>query len=139
MATRCFSPPTPRIRISMMFLDLTPALPHIASKALRPLAVTARERSPLLPDLPSLNEVGLPDFDINPWCGLFAPAGTPKDIVARLNGEMRTIVDSPAVKERLVAVGFDAFSSSPEELGAFVKSELAAWGKLIKDAGIESQ
>jgi tripartite-type tricarboxylate transporter receptor subunit TctC len=126
-------------RISLMFVDLTTSLAHIKSNGLRPLAVTTRERSPLLPDLPSLNEAGLPDYDIDPWCGLFAPANTPKEIVARLNAEVRKIVDSPDIKARLAATGFDAFSSSPEELGAFVKSEVVTWARLIKDAGIEPQ
>jgi tripartite-type tricarboxylate transporter receptor subunit TctC len=126
-------------RISLMFVDLTTSLEHIKSNGLRPLAVTTRERSPLLPDLPSLNEAGLPDFDVDPWCGLFAPANTPKEIVARLNVEVRKIVDSPDIKARLAATGFDAFSSSPEELGAFVKSEVVTWARLIKDAGIEPQ
>ena len=93
----------------------------------------------MLPDLPSLSEAGLPDFDIDPWCGLFAPANTPKEIVARLNAEVRKIVDSPDIKARLAATGFAAFSSSPEELGAFVKSEVVTWARLIKDAGIEPQ
>jgi tripartite-type tricarboxylate transporter receptor subunit TctC len=126
-------------RISLMFVDLTTSLAHIKSNGLRPLAVTTRERSPLLPDLPSLSEAGLPDFDIDPWCGLFAPANTPKEIVARLNAEVRTIVDSPDIRARLAATGFAAFSSSPEDLGAFVKSEVVTWARLIKDAGIEPQ
>jgi tripartite-type tricarboxylate transporter receptor subunit TctC len=126
-------------RISMMFVDLTTALPHINSKGVRALVATTRERSPLLPDLPAMREAGLPDFNIDSWCGLFAPANTPKEIVTRLNVDVRKIVDGPDVKARLTAAGFVAFSSSPEELGAFVKSELVSWGKLIKDAGIEPQ
>jgi tripartite-type tricarboxylate transporter receptor subunit TctC len=126
-------------RISMMFVDLTTALPHINSKGVRALVATTRERSPLLPDLPAMREAGLPDFNIDSWCGLFAPASTLKEIVTRLNVDVRKIVDGPDVKARLTAAGFVAFSSSPEELGAFVKSELVSWGKLIKDAGIEPQ
>ena len=126
-------------RVSMMFIDLAPGLEHVRAGTLRPLAVTTKERSALLPDLPSLHEAGIPGYDVTSWAGLFAPAGTPKEIVARLNDEVRKIIANPDVKARIAITGFDAFSGPPETLAAFVQSELANWGKLIKDAGIEPQ
>jgi putative tricarboxylic transport membrane protein len=126
-------------RVSMMFLDLTAGLPHVQAGALRALAITTKERSALLPDLPSLHESGVTNYDITSWAGLFAPAGTPKEIVARLNAEMRRIVESPEVKSKLGTAGFDAFSSAPGELDAFVQEQLALWTRLIKDSGIEAQ
>ena len=126
-------------RVSMMFIDLAPGLEHVRAGTLRPLAVTTKERSALLPDLPSLHEAGIPGYDVTSWAGLFAPTGTSKEIVARLNEEVRKIITNPEVKARIAITGFDAFSGPPETLAAFVQSELANWGKLIKDAGIEPQ
>jgi tripartite-type tricarboxylate transporter receptor subunit TctC len=126
-------------RVSMMFIDLAPGLEHVRAGNLRALAVTTKERSALLPDLPSLHEAGIPGYDVTSWAGLFAPAGTPKDIVDRLNAEVRKIIANPDAKAKIAVTGFDAFSGSPETLATFVQSELANWGKLIKDAGIEPQ
>jgi tripartite-type tricarboxylate transporter receptor subunit TctC len=126
-------------RVSMMFIDLTTGLPHVQAGALRALAVTTKERTALLPDLPSLHEAGVTNYDITSWAGAFAPMGTPKEILARLNAELRRIVDSPDVKQKLAAAGFDAFSSAPEELDDFVKAQLALWTRLIKDSGLEAQ
>jgi tripartite-type tricarboxylate transporter receptor subunit TctC len=86
-----------------------------------------------------MKEAGLPDFDLNSWNGIFAPANTPKEIVTKLNTELRKIIAKPEVKARLAEMGFDAFSSTPEELGEFVKAELVKWTKLIKEAGIEPE
>ena len=126
-------------RVSMMFIDLAPGLEHVRAGTLRPLAVTTRERSALLPDLPSLSEAGIPGYDVTSYAALFAPAGTPKEIVDKLNAEVRKIIANPDAKARIAITGFDAFSGPPETLAAFVQSELVNWGKLIKDAGIEPQ
>jgi tripartite-type tricarboxylate transporter receptor subunit TctC len=126
-------------RISMMFADLTNALPHIKAHTLRALGVTRKERSRLFPDVPSLDEAGVTGFEMDSWCGLFAPANTPREIVARLNTETRKIIDDPEVKGQLGTIGFEAFSSTPEELGEFVKVQLGKWSKMIKDAGIEPE
>ena len=80
-----------------------------------------------------------PDFDITSWQGYFAPANTPKEIITRLNAEIRKIVEKPEVKAQLATLGMDAFSGTPEELGAFVGDQLVLWEKLIKNAGIEKQ
>jgi tripartite-type tricarboxylate transporter receptor subunit TctC len=123
-------------RVSMMFIDLAPSLSHIEAGSLRPLAVTTRERSPLLPALPSMLEAGVPDFVIDSWAALFAPVNTPNDIVRRLNENIRTILAKPEVKQLLAKGGFDAFSSSPEELGHYAEEQLVVWTRMIKDAGI---
>jgi tripartite-type tricarboxylate transporter receptor subunit TctC len=126
-------------RVSMMFIDLTTGLSHIKAGTLRPLAVTTRERTTLLPDLPSLHESGVTNYDITSYAAVFAPASTPKEVLARLNTEMRKIVDSKEVKGRLAEMGFDAFSSSPEQLGQFIQEQLVLWTRLIKESGIEAQ
>ena len=126
-------------RVSMMFIDLAPGLEHVRAGNFRALAVTTRERSSLLPDLPSLAEAGIPGYDVTSYAALFAPAGTPKEIVDKLNAAVQKIIADPEAKKRIAITGFDAFSGPPESLAAFVQSELVNWGKLIKDAGIEPQ
>ena len=126
-------------RVSMMFNDLTTGLPHVKAGTLRALAVTRLQRSTLFPELPTLDEAGVKGFDMDSWAGIFVPAHTPKEIVTLLNTELRKIIDNPDVKSKLGNVGFEAFSSSPEELDDFVKVQLAKWGKMIKDAGIEPE
>lgn len=123
-------------RVAMVISDLTPILPHIRTGSLRPLAVTRLRRSALLPDVPSLHEAGVTNFDLDSWAGLFAPAKTPTDIVGQLNAELRPIIDSTEVKARLGELGFEAFSSTPEELGEFVKVQLVKWTQMIKDAAL---
>jgi tripartite-type tricarboxylate transporter receptor subunit TctC len=119
----------------MMFTDLTTGLPHVKAGTLRALAVTRLKRSTLIPELPTLDEAGVTGFDMDSWAGIFAPAGTPADIITLLNGALRKIIDSGEVKSNLGNVGFEAFSSSPKELEEFVKVQLGKWGKMVKDAG----
>jgi tripartite-type tricarboxylate transporter receptor subunit TctC len=126
-------------RVSMMFADLTTALPHVKANTLRALGGTRKARSKLFPEVPSLHEAGVTDFEMDSWAALFAPANTPPENVALLNAELRKIIDDPEVKARLAAIGFEAFSSTPDELGDFVKVQLGKWAKMIKDAGIEPE
>jgi tripartite-type tricarboxylate transporter receptor subunit TctC len=126
-------------QVSMMFSDITTALPHVKAGLLRGLAVTAMERSAVLPDLPSLHEAGLTGFDVAGWDAVFAPARTPPDIIARLNAELRKVIDDPDIKTQLAAIGFDARSSTPQELGEYAEAQRAKWAKMIRDAGIEPQ
>jgi tripartite-type tricarboxylate transporter receptor subunit TctC len=126
-------------RISMIVIDMAPGIEHVRAGNFRALAVTTKERSALLPDLPSLAEAGIPGYDVTSYAALFAPAGTPKEIVDKLNAEVRKIIADPEAKKRIAVTGFDAFSGPPESLAAFVQTELVNWGKLIKDAGIEPQ
>jgi tripartite-type tricarboxylate transporter receptor subunit TctC len=126
-------------RITMMFTDVLTGLPHVNGNALRALAVTTKDRSPLVPNLPSMQEAGVPDFDITSWQGYFGPANLPKEIVTRLNAEIRKIVEKPEIKAQLATLGMDAFSGTPEQLGTFVDEQLVLWERLIKNAGIEKQ
>ena len=126
-------------RVSMMFVDILTGLPHVQGNALRALAVTTKDRSSLVPNLPSMQEAGVPDFDISSWQGYFGPAGMPKEIVTRLNAEIRKIVEKPEIKAQLATLGMDAFSGTPEQLGTFVNEQLVLWEKLIREAGIEKQ
>src|SRR2546429_3903439 len=126
-------------RITMMFTDVLTGLPHVNGNALRALAVTTKDRSPLVPNLPSMQEAGVPDFDITSWQGYFGPANLPNEIVTPLNAENRKIVEKPQVKAQLGTLGMDAFSGTPEQLGTFVNEQLVLWERLIKNAGIEKQ
>ena len=126
-------------RVSMMFVDTLTALPHVNAKSLKALAVTTKNRSALLPDLPSMDEAGVKGFDITSWQGYLGPAGMPKDVVLKLNTEIRKIIDRPEIKKELADRGMEAFSGPPEEFDKFLKDQLVVWEKLIKDAGIEKQ
>src|SRR4029077_20665032 len=99
-------------RVSMMFTDLTTGMPHVRAGTLRALAVTRIKRSALFAELPTMDEVGVEGFDLDSWAGIVAPARTPPEIVTRLNGELRKIIDDPDIKGKLKNVGFEAFSSS---------------------------
>jgi tripartite-type tricarboxylate transporter receptor subunit TctC len=126
-------------RVSMTFTDLTPSLPHVKAGTLRALGITRLRRSALLPDLPTFDEQGVADFEVESWAGLFAPAGTPPAIVARLSAETRRIIEDRQVKAQIAQIGFELFGSTPEELGEFVKVQLVRTAKMVKDAGIEPE
>ncbi|MDB5627564.1 MAG: transporter substrate-binding protein [Tardiphaga sp.] len=126
-------------RLSMMFVDTLTALPHVNAKSLKALAVTTKNRSALLPDLPSMDEAGVKGFDITSWQGYLGPANMPKDVVLKLNTEIRKIIDRPDIKKELADRGMEAFSGPPEEFDKFLKDQLVVWEKLIRDAGIEKQ
>src|ERR1700710_1509764 len=125
-------------RISMMFVDVPTGLPHVNGKALKALAVTTKQRSALLPELPTMDDT-VKGFDITSWQGYLGPANMPKDIVVKLNAEIRKIVERPDIKSQLAERGMEAFSGPPEEFDAFLKEQLVLWEKLIADAGIEKQ
>src|SRR5271170_2818307 len=126
-------------RVSMMFADFTVAMPHVQSGAVRALAVTRLKRSPLFPDLPTMDEAGIEGFDLDAWAGLVAPAGTSPDIVKKLNTALRPIIDSPGVQAKFKNVGFQGFSSTPVEFGDFIKEQLGKWGTMITDANIQAE
>jgi tripartite-type tricarboxylate transporter receptor subunit TctC len=125
-------------RVSMMFIDVPTGLPHVTGKALKALAVTTKRRSALLPELPTMDDT-VKGFDITSWQGYLGPANLPKDIVTKLNAEIRKIVERPDIKNLLAERGMEAFSGTPEEFDAFLKQQLVLWEKLISDAGIEKQ
>jgi len=125
-------------RVSMMFVDVPTGLPHVNGKALKALAVTTKQRSALLPQLPTMDDT-VKGFDITSWQGYLGPADMPRDIVVKLNAEIRKIVERPDIKSQLAERGMEAFSGTPEEFDAFLKAQLVLWEKLIADAGIEKQ
>ena len=114
------------------------AIPHIKSGRLRPIAISGKTRAQALPQVPIFAEAGLPAFDMSGWTGMFAPAGTPKEIVDKISGEMARILALPDVVERLVNQGLEPLISSPEQFAALLKSDMARFGKLIKDANIKA-
>jgi tripartite-type tricarboxylate transporter receptor subunit TctC len=126
-------------RTSMMVTDFTTGSPHVQSGALRALAITRIKRSVLYPDLPTMDEAGIPGFDMDAWAGFVAPANMPPDVLATLSNAMRPIIDSPEVKSAMLKAGFESFSSSPQELGDFIKLQLGKWEKMVKDAGIQPE
>jgi tripartite-type tricarboxylate transporter receptor subunit TctC len=103
----------------------------------RPLAISRIQRSSLYPDLPTMDEAGVKGFNLDAWAGLVAPAGTPAAVVQKLNTALRAVIDSADVQANFKNVGFEGFSSTPEELGAFIKVQLGVWEKMIKDADIK--
>ncbi|MSQ55236.1 MAG: tripartite tricarboxylate transporter substrate binding protein [Betaproteobacteria bacterium] len=126
-------------QVGFLFVDLSVSRPHVQSGRARLLAVATLNRSPLAPDIPSMDELGFKGFDIPAWLGLFAPAGTPKDVIARLNAETAKVIARPDVRQTLAAMGMDAVTSTPDELGDYVKSEIRKWARLVKDAGIQPE
>jgi tripartite-type tricarboxylate transporter receptor subunit TctC len=126
-------------RTAMIFDTVTAILPHVQSGGVRALAVTTTKRSVALPDLPTISEAGLPGYDANTWGGILAPAGTPKDVVAKLNAEINKALAAEDVRAKLVANGIDIQGGSPAEFAGYIKAEVAKWAKVTKDAGIEPE
>ena len=123
--------------IPMAALSIASGMPHIQGGKVRGLAVTSAQRSPALPDVPTVAESGFPGFEANGWLGIFVPNGTPPAVVAKLNAEIGKVMQSAEMKKQLLAQGVEARTSTPEQLGALVKGETAKWGKIIADAGIK--
>ena len=126
-------------QISLMFDPIVAALPHVRSGKLRPLAVTSTKRTALLPELPTMEEAGVSDFEVIIWYGLLAPARTPRAAIDRLNAEVVRIVQSADMKERFMTLGAEPFGLSVDAFGAFLATDLAKWGKLVKATGLKIQ
>jgi tripartite-type tricarboxylate transporter receptor subunit TctC len=123
-------------QVTMMFDTITTALPHVKSGKLRALAVTSPKRSPLAPDIPTMIEAGLPDFDISAWYVMFAPAGTPKDVMTRLNAEVNKAIADPDVRRTLGEQGVEFTGGTPEDADRFVRGEVERWSRIIKTKGM---
>jgi tripartite-type tricarboxylate transporter receptor subunit TctC len=123
-------------RVSMMLETIPTALPLVRNGGMRAIGVTVKERSASVPDIPTLAESGLPDFDVSAWTGLFAPAGTPRTIIERLNAETVKITDDKTYVTLIGSMGTDVASSSPEGFGKFVHDDVARWTEVIRRAGI---
>jgi len=122
--------------VQAMFSSVVAIVPHIRAGRLRALAVTGRRRTPLLPEVPTLAESGLPGYEAGSWYGILAPAGTPREIISKLHGEMVHALAQPEVRGRLAGEGAEVIGSTPEEFAAHIKSELARMGRLVRGAGI---
>src|SRR5947209_5323003 len=124
-------------QVQMTFLDLPVILPQIKAGTLRPIALGARTRSPLAPDVPTTAEVGMPDILIENWYGMVAPGGTPEKIIKELNRITNEAMADPGVKTKLADQGLTVAGDSPEQFRGFIESETKKWAKVIKDAGVE--
>jgi tripartite-type tricarboxylate transporter receptor subunit TctC len=123
-------------QITMSFDTVTPVLQHIRSGKLRALAVTTRKRSSALPDVPTLDEAGLKDFDIGTWFGVLAPAAARKDVVSRLNAEMVKVIHSPEFRKRMEEIGAEPIGDSAADMARKIKDETAKFATLVKDAKV---
>ena len=124
-------------QVQMVFLDLPILLPQVQAGKIRPIALGSRERHPAVKDVPTTGEVGFPDLLADNWYGMVAPAGTPPAIVAKLNRLAIEAMQSPDVKEKLASQGAILSGNKPEEFAAYIKSEIAKWGKVVQAAGIK--
>jgi tripartite-type tricarboxylate transporter receptor subunit TctC len=125
--------------VAMLVDSLASALPNIKNGNARPLALNAPKRSALLPEVPTFAEAGMPEFDLYTWFGMFAPAGTPREIVGRLQREVVAALKSPDLIERFEAVGAEPVGSTPEQFVERIRSDAAKWGEVIKTANIKAQ
>jgi tripartite-type tricarboxylate transporter receptor subunit TctC len=123
--------------VASMVSNVASAKPHIDSGKLRPLGVTSRARASALPNVPSIAESGVKDYEVLNWFGLFAPAGTPAPIITRMHAEAKAMLTAPEMKQRLTAEGAQAIVSTPADFTAFVKSEMAQWTEVGKAAKIQ--
>ena len=126
-------------QLSMMIENVPGTMPFVRSGKMRGLAITSRTRSPLQPDLPTMIEAGVPDYEMIGWNGLFVPKGTPTEIVARLQAALATALARTEVKEQLAGIGAEPVGDSPQSFAAFFKGETTRWCKLIKDLGIKPE
>ncbi len=125
-------------QVSMTITGIPPVISHIRAGKLRALGVSSLQRVDSLPQTPTLSDSGVRGFDAVQWYGIVAPAGTPREIVMKLNADIRGIMQSPEMRERLNTEGAIAITSTPEEFTAHIRSEIARWGAVIKSAGIQA-
>jgi tripartite-type tricarboxylate transporter receptor subunit TctC len=126
-------------RVQSMFTDIAAASAQIKAGTLRPIVVTSKARSALMPDLPTIAETAVADYDLSGWIGLFAPVGTPKPIVDKLNADVTKILNMPDVRQKLLDLGAEPSPMPPAEYAAWVQQEVNKWTKLVKEAGIQPE
>ena len=122
-------------QVHLMFGTAVSFLPYVKSRRLNALAVTNPKRSPIVPDVPTVAESGLAGFEALQWFGVLAPAGTPRELVTRLNGDIIKTLRLPDVRERMAALGAEVVGSSPEQFASFQKADAAKWAKVVKESG----
>jgi tripartite-type tricarboxylate transporter receptor subunit TctC len=120
---------------SLYFTSPIAAQPHVQSGRLRQVAVTSAKRFGPLPDVPTVAEAGYPEVDITSWWGLLGPAGLPKDVLAKVHAETLKAMTTPDMKKRLAEQGAEVVTDTPEQFAAFIKSEIAKWGRIVKASG----
>jgi tripartite-type tricarboxylate transporter receptor subunit TctC len=125
-------------QVPMFFSGMPPAMPHVRSGKLRALAVTSARRSPSAPEVPTMAEAGVSGFDISNWFAFFAPAGTPPEVIARLNAEINYALKQQDVREKLASAGAEVVGTSPDELARFMRAESAKFANLIKVSGAKA-
>ncbi|HUG21384.1 Bug family tripartite tricarboxylate transporter substrate binding protein [Piscinibacter sp.] len=125
-------------QVDYMFDSVTSATPHIRSGKLRAIAVTTAKRSSVLPDVPTIAEAGLPGYELSPWFAVYMPAGTPQPIIDKMNAALLDAMKLPEVKTRFAAIGAEPIGSTPKELEAHLKAEMAKWGKIIQERDIRA-
>ena len=126
-------------QIQIMIADFNTGMPQLKAGKVNALAVLTRDRHPLLPDVPTLNETVMPGYHILAWAGVFGPANMPSEAVKALAGAIEKALNTPVVRQRFASSGTDIYWSGPQEFDAFVKSELVSWTAMIKEAGIEPE
>ncbi len=122
-------------QVQVASMGLPPSIQYVKSGRLRAIAVTSSKRSPLLPDVPTVSEAGLPGFDVTSWYGLFAPAAMPGNLVKKVNGDVAAVLEAQDIKERLERLGAEPAPQSPEDFARFVREEIARWAKVVKASG----
>jgi len=125
-------------QIHLVVIGVPAAAPHIKAGKLRALALVAPQRASALPEVPTVAEAGLPNFEVTTWYGILAPAGTPKPIVTRLNAELVKIMHAPEMKDRLATMATDPVTSTPEEFADYIKREIVKWGEVVRQAGLKA-
>ncbi|MBM3372318.1 MAG: tripartite tricarboxylate transporter substrate binding protein, partial [Betaproteobacteria bacterium] len=125
-------------RIQTSFPSIISVMPHLKTGKLRAIAVSSVQRAASLPDVPTVQESGVPDFDVNNWYGLFAPAGTPRKVIDRIHREVVEILKTPDMLKRMAADGSEPVGSSPAEFAAHIKAETARWSEVIKKSNIKA-
>jgi tripartite-type tricarboxylate transporter receptor subunit TctC len=125
--------------VSMMFVDILSAMPHVKTGRLRIMGVTGFRRAASVPDHPTLDEAGITGFNGNSWLGLVAPAGTPKEIVARLSAAAANALRTPEIRERFTSQGVEPVGSTPEQYAAFIEAEIPRWAEAARAARITPQ
>jgi tripartite-type tricarboxylate transporter receptor subunit TctC len=123
--------------VDVAILSVGSVLPQVKGGKLRAVAVTSARRSPILPDTPTIEEAGIKGVDVNVWLGLFAPAGTPADVVARLNAEVNKVLQAPDVRERFAGAGISPAGGTTDAFAAFVRDDYARWGKVVRESGVK--
>jgi len=125
-------------QVQVMFDNTPNVLPHVKGGKLKALGVSSKTRSQFAPEIPTVDEAGVPGYDVTVWFGVLTVAGTPPDIVRRLNTEMVRILHSPEVKDRITKAGVDVVAGTPEHFSGYLKSEVARWAKVVQEAGIKA-